>query len=472
METYITGTAPATTWHYKGPLAEIRALSGPDGSLGHPTDSRLELRYRNGAWEALENGLVDLDTGAEHAPDSIMAPSIRTTRFKGTGGYKTAGASGNSTSTLIAGRTSLLEQIQALGPFTGYKITVWNHDPTAKVLALLKSTSVPTAGHDGTTLTWTTQKINGTNIADVSVPGASYADAANEDVDMFPGYVDCDFVQSVDTPRTDVLYASPLQQVRSLYNNGCRPLSALGADWRARTGLSDMKSAWGNYDAVTNPSYFGMVPASSGVTSLYQTISVDFAYKSPTLKMGLGGDSVMAGYATASNSYSFLDHAAMLQRTTQPGTILVPVKYASAGRKMGGTLFTLQSLITAGKIPESWIVPSFSINNGADRNGLAIGWSNAMKMLDLCFANGITPILLTPAPYYNFASIDQPYWVDQRMQVLELGRRITVCDLFKDVADLKTGGWLTGASGDGSHFNDASTPLAGARFFEAIRGML
>lgn len=54
METYTTGQAPAITWHYKGTLAEIQAVSGPEGALGHPTDDRRELRYRNGLWEALE----------------------------------------------------------------------------------------------------------------------------------------------------------------------------------------------------------------------------------------------------------------------------------------------------------------------------------------------------------------------------------------------------------------------------------
>lgn len=73
METYTTGQAPAITWNYKGTLAEIRAVPGPEGSLGHPTDSRLELRYRNGQWEALENGLVNLDTGGE-----IVEGTVRT----------------------------------------------------------------------------------------------------------------------------------------------------------------------------------------------------------------------------------------------------------------------------------------------------------------------------------------------------------------------------------------------------------
>ena len=76
METYRTGEGPAAIWNYKGTLAEIRATPGPEGSLGHPTDSRLELRYRNGAWEALENGAVDLDTGKQDFPSDVYAPSV------------------------------------------------------------------------------------------------------------------------------------------------------------------------------------------------------------------------------------------------------------------------------------------------------------------------------------------------------------------------------------------------------------
>lgn len=59
METYITGTAPATTWHYKGTLAEIQAVPGPEGSLGHPTDSRLEQVYQGGVWKDVGAGQVD-----------------------------------------------------------------------------------------------------------------------------------------------------------------------------------------------------------------------------------------------------------------------------------------------------------------------------------------------------------------------------------------------------------------------------
>ena len=83
METYITGTAPATTWHYKGTLAEIRAVPGPEGSLGHPTDSRLELRYRGGQWDALENGNPDLDTGVESINGQVYDPATQTTRIDG-----------------------------------------------------------------------------------------------------------------------------------------------------------------------------------------------------------------------------------------------------------------------------------------------------------------------------------------------------------------------------------------------------
>lgn len=73
MEKNYIGIFPTGSWHYKGTLAEIRAVQGPEGSLGHPTDSRLELRYRNGAWEALENGDVNLDTGAEQVPGAVSA---------------------------------------------------------------------------------------------------------------------------------------------------------------------------------------------------------------------------------------------------------------------------------------------------------------------------------------------------------------------------------------------------------------
>lgn len=59
METYVTGTAPAITWHYKGPLAEILAVNGPEGSLGHPTDSTLEQVYQGGAWKDVGGAQVD-----------------------------------------------------------------------------------------------------------------------------------------------------------------------------------------------------------------------------------------------------------------------------------------------------------------------------------------------------------------------------------------------------------------------------
>lgn len=75
METYVTGTAPAITWHYKGTLAEILAVPGPEGSLGHPTDSTLEQVYQGGAWKDVGPGSVD-SSGNTAFPGAVVAPYV------------------------------------------------------------------------------------------------------------------------------------------------------------------------------------------------------------------------------------------------------------------------------------------------------------------------------------------------------------------------------------------------------------
>lgn len=114
MEKNYIGVFPTGTWHYKGTLAEIRATPGPEGSLGHPTDSRLELRYRNGAWEAMENGAVNLDTGAEAVNGMAYNPTTQATTFPG---------AVVAPSVTNSARSKVQSQFQAKGNIAYYRIS-------------------------------------------------------------------------------------------------------------------------------------------------------------------------------------------------------------------------------------------------------------------------------------------------------------------------------------------------------------
>lgn len=53
VRTVWTGDAPAQVPHYYGTFSEIVAITGPNGAIGHPTDSKELLEYEDGEWGSI-----------------------------------------------------------------------------------------------------------------------------------------------------------------------------------------------------------------------------------------------------------------------------------------------------------------------------------------------------------------------------------------------------------------------------------
>lgn len=402
----------------------------------------------------------------------LLAPKSTSPKANRNAAYKIHGGAKNSSSLDVTNAAySISEQHPALGEYWRYKVYVMNHDTATKTLGIAKAAAAPTDKHSGTGLTWQTQQISGVNIANQVIPAATFVSATDQDVDdIAPGILALDSVLASPVARTDGDSAAdagrnPLLLSRTLWVNGVRPLSSLDADWRTRTGLL-FKAYGSSYDFVT-----GNAAAAPTDSYAYQSTFVEFSYVKPTLSVLTPGDSTNTGVGTTSGKFAPIDEAARLSRVEGSGKLLVPLKFASSGRRSAGLLGTLQAAITAGLRPDVAVIPFWTVNDGANPTQFATSRQNAFLAIELCERNGIIPILLTPPPYNGIAG-NLASWLAARSEVLSLTKQILVCDMAGQVCDVNTAQYITGASGDGTHFNDASTPPIGAALHATLRQLL
>jgi lysophospholipase L1-like esterase len=386
--------------------------------------------------------------------------------------YKPHGGAKNSSSLEILNAAySFTEQHPALGEFWRYRTFVMNHDVATKTLGIAKVAGAPTDMHNGSALTWTTQQISGADTANNTVPAATYVSASDQDLDdIAPGVLALDPVLASPTARTDSGTAAdagayPLMLSRTLWVNGARPLAELDPDWRAKTGLL-FKAYGSSYDFVTSNA--AAAPTDSYI---YQTTFIEFSYVKPTLSVLALGDSTNTGVGTTSGRFAPIDEAARLSRAAGNRKLMVPLKMASSGRRSAGVQGTLTAVVNAGLRPDVAVIPFWTVNDGSNPSQFATSRQNAFRAIDFCEQNGIIPILLTPPPY-NGIGANLASWLAARSEVLSLASQMLVCDMAGKVCDVNTAQYLAGASGDGTHFNDASTPPIGAALYSTLKQLL
>lgn len=408
--------------------------------------------------------------GTLYAAGHIVAPLIHVPKANRNAAYKIHGGAKNSSSLAItAALYSMSEQHPALGEYWRYRVYVMNHDTEAKTLRLSKVAASPYDKHSGTGLTWLTQQLSGIDVSDVTVPAGTFANADVDIDDIAPGILGLDPVLATPMARTDSLTAAdagiyPLILSRTLWANGVRPLSAIDSDWRTRTGLL-FKSHGSSYDYVTPNA-----AAAPTDTTAYQSTFVEFSYTKPTLQVLTNGDSTNTGVGTTSGRFAPVDHASLMSRLAGDAKIMVPLKFASSGRKSAGILGTIQSVINSGLRPDVSIIPSWTVNDGSSPAQFQQSRIVAFQAIDLCERNGIVPILLTPTPSNGVSSLAS--WKSLRSEVLSMSSRMLVCDMAGAVCDVNTAQYLPGMSGDGTHFNDISTPLIGSRLYSVLRNLM
>lgn len=432
-----------------------------------PTANQKVFKLGGGTSDSSRRDIFSVDENG-----AVLAPFIRSGKANRNAAYKIHGGAKNSSSLDITNAAySFSEQHVALSEFWKYRVFVMNHDTVTKTMGIAKVAGSPTDMNAGNTLSWQTQQIAGVDTSNVIIPAATFVsplDLDNDDIS--PALFGLDPVLASPTARTDGgtapdFGAFPLMLSRTLWINGVRPLSALDPDWRTKTGLL-FKATGSSYDFVT-----GNNAAAPTNAYLYQTTFIEFSYVKPTLSGLTLGDSTNTGVGTTSGRFAPIDEAARIARINATNRILIPLKMASSGRRSAGNIGLLNSVIAAGLRPDFCLIPFWTVNDGSNPAQFATSRANAFRCIDICEQNGIIPILLTPPPY-NGIGVNLPSWLAARAEVLDMASQMLVCDMVKNICDVSTAQYLPGMSGDGTHFNDTSTPIAGAEVFTTVQQLL
>ncbi len=456
---------------FRIPTAEDRYnLIGEEGEVLLCESTGEMWKWEVGEWVPMT--MARTPSGGYSLAGPLLVPKSTSPKSNRNAAYKIHGGAKNSSSLDIANAAySISEQHPALGQYWQYRVFVMNHDTVTKTMGLAKVAGAPTDKHSGSGLTWRTQQISGADIANQTIPAATFVSAADQDVDdIAPGILALDPVLASPVARTDGGTAadagrSPLLLSRTLWANGVRLLNSLDADWRARTELL-FKAYGSSYDFVTSNA--AAAPTDSYA---YQATFVEFSYVKPTLSVLTGGDSTNTGVGTTSGRFAPIDEAARLSRGDGSNKLLVPLKFASSGRRSAGLLGTLKAAITAGLRPDVAVIPFWTVNDGSNPAQFATSRQNAFQAIELCERNGIIPILLTPPPYNGIGG-NLASWLAARSEALSLAAQMLVCDMAGRVCDVNTAQYLAGASGDGTHFNDASTPPIGEELYATLRPLI
>lgn len=461
--------APAKIYTIANPADRFELIGDPDEWLQcHRTGQ--SWRWRNDAWEPAplnpDDQGITITSGLP-----IAAPILALSK---SGAYKIHGGAKNSSSLSIANPAySMSEQHPALARYWRYRVYVMNHDTVEKTMGLAKVAAAPTDLHNGSGLPWLTQKINGVDTSNVVVPAGTFVSATDQDVDdIAPAILPLDAVEAQPIARTDSGTAAdsglyPLKQVRTLWINGVRPLSAIDPDWRTRTGLL-FKGGGSSYDFVTSNASFALSDSYA-----YQSTFIEFDYLVPTLPVLTLGDSTNTGVTTTSGKFAPVDEAARLARIAGTKKLVVPLKFASSGRRSAGLVGLLRSIIASGAKIGACMIPYWTVNDGSDAAQFAANREVALQLIAICSQYGIIPILLTPPPYNGIGTGDRlAAWRAARADALSFGNRMLVCDMAGAVCDVTTGQYLAGMSDDGTHYNNASTPIVGAEMYATLRQLI
>lgn len=414
------------------------------------------------------SGITKDATDVSTAIRAVKAPFGVFPRTTVYAGYKVHGGAKNSSSLDVVNPAySIAEQIQALAPYSGIRVHVFNHDTVAKTLTLAKSAPCPTDNNPGTsTIGYTTLKKDGVDVSSLTVPAATFVSTTDVDVDdISPGILSLDYLDTRNVARTDLPNELPLHLIRTLWTNGVRPINGVNPIWRANTGLQ-FKSFGSSYDFVT-----GNNSAATNDSYSYITTMVEFSYLKPSLTVLTLGDSTNTGVGTTAGNWTYIDEAARLGRFNNLPTLIVPNKMASSGRRQVGMLNSLKGVINSGLRPSIAIIPSWSVNDGTSTAQFDSGWNSAMQAIELCSINNIVPIIMTPPCFNGMNASAYTNWKYIRDAVLSLRRRILVLDVASTIGDMSTGAYLSGMTSDGTHPTDLAIPLGAAAMYDILKGL-
>ena len=225
------------------------------------------------------------------------------------------------------------------------------------------------------------------------------------------------------------------------------------ANWGSPTALNRGRIKWsassvGNF---VSSNQAGMSDDAGAFGSF--CFEVQPIYSVPVLSIMGIGDSIISGDGASitGSGYGF-------RACADISTIARPVSWTNYGFSSMATanfVSRLTDAIAAGFRPSVLVVPSFSPNDGAPTQAVIDACkANLIQMLELCRANNITPIIVTPAPR-SYAAPEEAFRQSLCAWVRGLHGRI-ILDADKILAATPGGNAQAAAlSNDQLHPNDA-----------------
>lgn len=353
-------------------------------------------------------------------------------------------------------------QDAAVDAFLAVRLVFANYANTAQTITSAKAAVSPTAGNDGTALSWVNVTFGGS--ASGTHPAATGGSASN----VMPSLYYSDWIDLSSIPRTDFPGRSPLLYTRAHFAGASSQQQLFGSAMQdyAAAGLADsyeFASAITAGDAVSTIS--ALVPAASGTWIC--PVGVEYLYSRPTVVVADVGDSLFAGQigdTTSSGWRPVTDQACRLLRAERPGVIYSPASYAIRGQNTAASYVTAREVVSKQR-PDFLVFKAWSPNDGAPTQTLMdAAWRRVLYLVEHCLSNGVQPVVVTSYPVNAYAASEIALLEAQNARVRALAPLVLVSDEGAAIADPANPGKINPAylAGAGTHLNAAGYAAAAA----------
>lgn len=351
-------------------------------------------------------------------------------------------------------------QHAAVDSFLAVRLVFANYANTAQTITSARVAVSPTAGNDGTALSWVNVTFGG------SPSGTHPAAPGGSGSNVMPSLYYSDWIDLASIPRTDFPGRSPLLCTRAYFSGASSQQQLFGNAMQdyAAAGLADsyeFASAITAGDAVSTIS--ALTPAASGTWIC--PVGVEYLYSRPTIVVADVGDSLFGGQlgdTTSAGWRPVTDQACRLLRAARSGVIYSPASYAIRGQNTTASYVTAREIVNKQR-PDFLVFKAWSPNDGAPTQSLMdAAWRRVLYLVEHCLTNGTLPIVVTSYPVNSYTAGEIALLNAQNARVRALAPWVLVSDEGAAITDPANPGKINPAylSGAGTHLNAAGYAAA------------
>ncbi len=354
---------------------------------------------------------------------------------------------------------TLIRQIQALGPYYGYRLVYANKGP-AQTITLAKAGGAATDQQVSNTLA---------AVASVTKGGAtSFDEGAGSGTtnNGVPAFTLTDWIMQPSVARTDFPTEPPLLQTLTHYAgtfNHMLTSATMAPELTVAPGYR-LGGRQRTGDEVTTVSASNPLPAGTSLTPF----GAQFLYADTWTVVADIGDSRVRGQISSTTTIGFRSQAervAALARAA--GLRWTPMSMAVTGQGHAASYLTGLALVAALQ-PTYLLIPAFSVNDTMTEAIMQASFARCMALVEHCRTNRVTPVLTTVPPRDSYSAAELGYVQAQNARILALRGQLLVADVASAQCDAT--GYIAAAydSGDGVHINEAGTALGAAAVYAAM----